>query len=328
MIGFYAHHHGSGHLHRCRTIMAALAERYDTEVALLSTHPGADVVLAEDAGAPDTPDTADLGAGGTLHYAPLGHEGYSARMAQIAGWVATHRPRAFYVDVSVEVAALVRLLGVPVVTLAMPGERPDPAHQLGYRQAAAVIAAWPTWVPLPPHLREHGARVHRVGGISRFSGAGRPPSSPPGTDIVVLAGQGGTDWPAEDSPEWDAVRAVLPGHDLVFLGGRRVVADPLPYLAAAHVVVAAAGQNSVADLAVAEARALILPQERPFDEQGATARLLDAASLAVVAPEFPAPEAWPGLVESANSLDSRWIRWQTSGAALRAAEVIGKVAGL
>ena len=131
-----------------------------------------------------------------------------------------------------------------------------------------------------------------------------------------------------DPGEWDAVRAACPDHDLVFLGGEHVVADPLPYLAAAHVVVAAAGQNSVADLAVADSRALILPQDRPFDEQRATARLLDHADLAVVAPSFPPADAWPDLIESANTLDSRWIRWQTAGAASRAAAVIGKVAGL
>ncbi|WP_206436383.1 hypothetical protein [Corynebacterium hylobatis] len=84
--------------------------------------------------------------------------------------------------------------------------------------------------------------------------------------------------------------------------------------------------------ASAQARAVILPQERPFAEQRATASLLDTAGLAVVAHDFPGPGAWPGLLGQAQSLDSNWHRWQTAGAASRAAsraaEVIRKVTEL
>ncbi|MDO5513154.1 hypothetical protein [Corynebacterium sp.] len=314
MIGFYAHHHGSGHLHRCRAIMAAL----DRPAQLLSTHPSADVVLVDDAGASIS---TDLDAHGTWHYAPPGHAGLRGRMAQIAAWIAEHRPAAFYVDVSVEVAAFVRLMGVPVITLAMPGVRDDPAHQLGYRQAAAIIAAWPNWVPLPPHLRAHGPRVHQVGGISRFTQVGEVVDG----DVVVLSGRGGSDWTAE---QWQQVQAACPERHFRFLGGDTAVEDPLPYLAGASVVVSAGGQNSVADIAVADVPALVLPQERPFHEQHATADLLRDAGLAVVRPQFPAAGEWPEVLNMAKALDSRWIRWQTSGAAQRAADVIRKVVAL
>ena len=312
MIGFYAHHHGSGHLHRCRTIMAAL----DRDAQLLSTDPSADVVLADDAGASTS---GDIDAHGTLHYAPPRHAGLRGRMAQLAAWIAEHRPRALYVDVSVEVALLARLMGVPVVTLAMPGVRDDPAHQLGYRQAAAIIAAWPNWVPLPPHLRAHGVRVHQVGGISRFRGVEDTIDG----DVVVLSGRGGTDW---TPGQWAAVQDACPDRHFHFLGGDTRVDDPLPYLAGADVVVAAGGQNSIADIAVADTPALILPQERPFGEQHATATLLADAHLALTIPRWPAPGEWPTLLSEAKSVDSRWIRWQTAGAAHRAADVIRKVA--
>lgn len=311
MIGFYAHHHGSGHVHRCRAIMAAL----DRPAQLLSTDPSADVVLVDDAGASIS---GDRDAHGTLHHVPPGHAGLRGRMAQIAAWIDEHRPAAFYVDVSVEVALLARLMGVPVITLAMPGVRDDAAHQLGYRQAAAIIAAWPNWVPLPEHLRAHGPRVHQVGGISRFRGVEDVIDG----DVVVLSGRGGSGW---TRGQWDAVQEACPGRSFLFLGGDTAVADPLPYLAGARVVVTAGGQNSVADIAVADTPALVLPQERPFAEQHATAALLDAAGLAVVRSQFPAAADWPDLLDVTNSLDSRWIRWQTSGAAQRAADVIRKV---
>ena len=47
------------------------------------------------------------------------------------------------VDVSVEVAILVRLLGVPVVVMAMPGDRIDAPHDLVYQAADHILAAWP-----------------------------------------------------------------------------------------------------------------------------------------------------------------------------------------
>ena len=72
-----------------------------------------------------------------------------ARMAQIAGWIAGHAPAVMVVDVSVEVTALCRLMGVPVVAVAMPGDRSDPAHRLGYDLADALLACWPAEVMAP-----------------------------------------------------------------------------------------------------------------------------------------------------------------------------------
>jgi len=44
------------------------------------------------------------------------------------------------VDVSVEVSVLARLMGVPVVTMVLPGSRSDQPHRLGYALAAMLIA--------------------------------------------------------------------------------------------------------------------------------------------------------------------------------------------
>ncbi|MDR7329159.1 hypothetical protein [Corynebacterium guangdongense] len=308
VIGIYAHHAGSGHLHRVRAIRERLAD--PGAATIFSSRAGADVRLPLDT--PGRPGSeADPTAGGTLHYAPLHVTGLSTRLAVIADWIAAHRPRAFFVDVSVEVAAFVRLMGVPVVTLAMPGERPDPAHQLGYAQAAAIIAAWPDWVPVPGHLQAHADRLHCVGGITRL----RPrPGIRRGRDLLVLRGAGGDDWD----------RAAFP--PATVLGGANRVEDPMPHLQAAGCVVAAAGQNSVADLAAARAPAIVLAQRRPFGEQTATARVLADAGLAVCPQAFPEPGDWAPLAELARQRAGNWERWQTEGAAGRAARIIEEVA--
>lgn len=316
MIGIYAHHHGSGHMHRSRAIQRELrAMGYECEI--LSTA-GGDVPLVDDAS--DAPRELRSGramtAGGTLHYAPYGSPQIASRFAQIAKWVADNHPEAFYVDVSDEVAVFVRLMGIPVVVHAMPGARGDAPHQLAYAQADAIVAAWPDWVPVPEHLRAHADRLHAVGGISRLTpseGVQRDPHH-----VVVMAGLGGSTWSPED---WAAVEAACPEYRFTFLGGDNHVDDPTELLQSAGIAVTAGGQNSVADLAATNTPAVILPQPRPFAEQKLGAKVLDG--LATVRNAFPAPEEWRELL---RRRDTDWARWQTEGAARRAAEVIAGVA--
>ncbi|MCT1426325.1 glycosyltransferase [Corynebacterium sanguinis] len=322
MIGIYAHHHGSGHLQRCREIQKQLALLGERAV-ILSTADSADVVLADDAmDNRKRPHGRAMTAGGTLHYAPYGNRDLQSRMAQIAQWIADNNPKACYVDVSVEVGALVRLLGVPVITLAMPGLRDDAPHQIAYTQADAIIAAWPSWVELPDHLHAHASRVHAVGGISRLHM--REQVHRDSTHVVVMAGKGGATWEPSD---WAGVEAACEGYRFTYLEGDNRVDDPTEILSAAGVVVSAGGQNSIADLAVTHTPAILLPQPRPFIEQKLNARQVQRAGLALVAETFPAPDTWPELLRRAAALKPDWSRWETEGAARRAAEVIARVAG-
>lgn len=320
-IGIYAHHHGSGHIQRCREIQREL-RALGWEAVVLSTAPTADVVLADDAGHGHSGRA--MTAGDTLHYAPYGNRGLRDRFATIATWVADNDPAAFYVDVSAEVGMFLRLMGVPVITLAMPGLRDDAPHQLAYRQADAVIAAWPSWAPVPDHLRPHSDRLHAIGGISRLerpgadSGLERDPQH-----VVVMAGRGGSTWEPGD---WEEVEAACPEYRFTFLTGENRVDDPTELLSTAGVVVTAGGQNSIADIAHLGAAAVILPQPRPFIEQKMSARLLAREGLAVVPDRFPAPEEWPGVLAAARDLRADWSRWETDGAARRAAEVIAQIA--
>ncbi|WP_202939872.1 glycosyltransferase [Rothia amarae] len=320
VIGMYAHHQGAGHLQRCRAIASAL----DAEVTILSSLTDADVVLPLDV---DDPSPAqDAEAGGTLHWVPLHVAGLRSRMAMIAGWIEKHQPDVFFVDVSVEVALLVRLMGVPVVTIAMPGNRDDFPHQLQYRQAAALIAVQPPGLETPPHLKEFAHKLHAVGGISRFENQrSSEPAVFEGAErtAAVMQGQGGTEWTSE---YWEEVQRACSDWNFIFLGGDYRVENPLPYLQGANVVISAAGQNSVADIALANVNAIFLPQPRPFDEQYATSKLLEELGIAQVFVDLPAPDCWPKILENATATEPRWERWQMNGAAQRAAAVLEEVA--
>lgn len=278
MIGWYVHDHGAGHLHRLQSIARHLVE----PVTVLSSLPRPADWQGEWEQLPsDRPlgDDVDTSAGGTLHWAPRHHPGLLARGAAVASWLARERPALVVVDVSVEVAVLVRSLGVPVVVVAMRGDRTDRAHRTAYDLADALLAPWPADLaePWPQAWLD---KCWHVGALSRLDD--RPTSAPPGTGrVLVLWGRGGSDITEVDAHD---AAAATPGWtwELLGLPGVPWLDDPWRALQGADVVVTHAGQNAVAEVAAARRAAVVLPQHRPHDEQRATGRALQAAGLAVV----------------------------------------------
>ncbi|WP_252976183.1 glycosyltransferase [Janibacter melonis] len=253
-VGIYVHHHGAGHLRRARSIAEVLRGR-GVEVTLLGSRGDVDIALPRDDDGPPA-DLVGTTADGQLHWVPLRHEGLRERMAAVAAWVAQEDPAVMVVDVSVEVTAFVRLLGVPVVVVAQPGLRDDPAHELGCRLAEAIIAPWPSSVCPAPHLRRWEDKVAHVGGISAL----RPGPPVPREPLAVLLG-GGDGWPDPALPEM--VTSAVPDLRWQVVGGSSWVSDLGPLLQRARVVVSHAGQNAVADLAALEVPAVVVPQPRP-----------------------------------------------------------------
>lgn len=321
MIGWYVHHQGAGHLHRA----AAIAGVLDDDVVGLSSLPGLGapfagwLQLADDAGA----SAGDVTAGGALHWAPRRHAGLRTRMAQLAAWVERERPDAVVVDVSVEVTLFLRLMGVPVLVTAMPGDRDDVAHTAGYAVADRLLAFFPADVLAPGHLAPFAGTTTHVGAVSRFDG--RPPAEPaPGT-AVLLAGSGGSAVTAEDVT---GLRRATPGLRWTVLGGPgEWVADPWPLVSAADVVVTHAGQNALAEVAAARRPAVVVAADRPFAEQHRTTAALDAAGIAVGLAQWPPADRWPVLLEDARTRGGRgWARWSPGDGAARAAAAITAVA--
>jgi hypothetical protein len=331
MIGYYAHHVGTGHVARA----AAIAPFLRSPITGLSSRerppewPGEWVTLARDDEPAPSPG-ADVTAGGTLHWAPLHHDGLRMRMAQIADWIGRTGPALLVADVSVEVAALARLMGVTVVVVALPGIRDDAAHRLAYRQACAVIAAWPHWVRIPREMSFLAGKLHHVGAFSIADGrvaVGR--SREPGSRrrVLLLAGGGGT---AIDSAQVAAARAVTLDWSWRELGppNGRWVADPWPELCAADVVVTHAGQTAIAEVAAARRSAIVLPQRRPYHEQHHTADVLERAGLAIVRRSWPEPEDWPQLLHDATRRGGEgWRRWVPGDGAQQAAALLDRWAG-
>lgn len=318
MIGYYVHHRGRGHLTRARNIARHLRD----DVTALSSLPRPDdwrggwVRLPRDDGASPVDPTAN----DALHWVPRGDQGLRDRMAAISRWIAATAPGVVAVDVSVEVALLARLHGVPTVVFGMQGEREDPAHALGYRIADTIVVPWPREVRQPSWVERFAAAVVHAGALSRFDGRSPPPAR--GNEVLVMGGAGGASF------DVDAVRAAAaatPGWRWRCAGvpGGSTVDDVWSALCAARVVVTHAGQNAVAEVAAARRPAVIVPQPRPFGEQEATAMALAEAGLARTVPAWPRPDEWPGLLADACRIDPcGWARWAPGDGARRAAAVL------
>ena len=112
------------------------------------------------------------------------------------------------------------------------------------------------------------------------------------------------------------------------------MADPWEELCRADVVITAAGQSSIADLAAADAHVVVTPEERPFGEQDATADTLRTLGLAeVVGRDDPVDQLVDSIRRTLGRARSTpgagsGLReaWEVDGAAARLAGVLTAVA--
>ncbi|MCW2793167.1 MAG: hypothetical protein JWO76_2265 [Nocardioides sp.] len=323
MIGYYVHHQGAGHAHHA----LAVARELDVPVTGLSSLPrppawtGPWVELVPDDSAPSQ---GDVTAGGRLHWAPLHDDGLRGRMAAVSAWITEQRPALLVADVSVEVALLARLHGVPVVSVVLPGRRGDEPHRLGYGVSTALVAPWPeSATGLVTGLSATDRRrLQHVGGLSRFPVADDAPSGTSSRRVTVLLGNGG----GQPGPEcWAAARAATPGWEWTVLGraAGSWTENPSGALRRADVVITHAGLGALAEVAAARRPAVVVPAARPHEEQATTARALAWGPWPVLVERSFPTSGWPRRLEQARALDgTAWSSWTDGGAAARFADVL------
>ena len=316
-IGYYVHHHGDGHRQRALAIAAGYPQRFVMLGTNLAGRTG-------DVRAIDLPDDrmpnaqAFDGIDGTesrpdaLHYAPLDHDGVRARMGLMSHWIANNKPALIVVDVSVEIAMLARLCATPVAFIRLSGRRDDAAHCEAYRGASLLIAPFAARLDdmsLPQWIRDK--TIYCPGIVAAPSQSIAPVSR----RVLVVAGKGGA--PLEGNliaaaaiatPQYDwrvigpATRPDQCPDNLQCVGW---VENATAEIAAAQIVVGAAGDGLVNAVIAMEKPFVCLPEPRPFDEQIQKAHALASAGAAIVCEDWPAPDRWPLILDDAKQLDRK-----------------------
>lgn len=347
-VGFYVHHDGRGHLERTRAVVEALGAQRSV---VATSHPDASEALAPAAVTvlpSDVPGAGidrcgDLTANGAFHWAPEDQSCAVARIRALTDWVAATRPELVVVDVSVEVAVQLRLLGVPVIVVRLPGRRDDGPHDLAHRVAEELLA------PFAEAFEGDGAdaAIRRRTTYCGHIGPEPPASMEQGRpvrdrdrQVLVVWGQGTAapsagdlDRAAKATPGWSWTMAG-PGPDqgpgphgdgrVTHLGWR----DDVCQLAmVADVVVGTAGGGTIGVVAATRSRFVSIAQPRPFDEQVHAANQLERLGLAVIESAWPSPERWPAVLERACQLDpDRLAVLGADRGAARAVELIERTA--
>jgi UDP-N-acetylglucosamine transferase subunit ALG13 len=339
VIGYYVHHHGSGHRMRHDAVAPLLGE----VVAISELEIDGGLRLPSDVpeGCP-----VDPLAGGALHWAPL-EVGAARRLRILAEWLATYQPIGVVVDVSAEIAVICRLGGVPTVVVRQLGRRDDLAHELAYRTAQRLVAPWPRELDddtVPAWIRDKTdhvgyVRAHRTT-CDRFAEAGADPLDVRASDVVVLWGTGGGGLPRRvinaiaascSGTVWCVGVGVVQGNTAGLAGNVAVVGwrtDIDSVLRSSPVVVASAGNNVIADAARWRCPLVLVPQHRPFGEQHVHAHRLAALAAAVVVDGDLAQESdWSGRLRVARARADRLGQLYHHGAAHRFAGAVSEAFG-
>ncbi|NUL47294.1 glycosyl transferase [Cellulosimicrobium funkei] len=288
---YYAHDHGSGHLHHAARLAATGA--FSLTVATASA--AADRILPP--GTPIARLPSDVVPGhhqppaSQLHYTPTGRV-IRDRFATLLETVQRVEPDAVVVDVSVEAALFLRVAGYPVIYRRMHGDRMDPAHDLAYTESDHLITYYGSALEDPEWRDRFAAKTTFLGvpdRSGRLATSARQPSGPAATpQVTVVTGLGGGGVDVADLARaasqvpwarWNVYGATRGSSrvptNLVLHGWAE---DAAARMREADVVVVSAGFSAVTH-AVGAARPLVLAvEQRPFHEQDRFAAAAKAAA--------------------------------------------------
>ncbi|WP_367111389.1 hypothetical protein [uncultured Psychrobacter sp.] len=156
-IGYYAHHHGSGHCRQADKLAALLPANLQQQMTVFtslsddayqfSTIKDKQVVRlnAED----ELPDDVLAGRAGQywqpshLHYSPVGNKNIQMRSWQLLNEIRQRQIDLMIIDVSVEVAMLCRAASVPYLYVRLAGERDDLPHLGAFAGALGLLVPYP-----------------------------------------------------------------------------------------------------------------------------------------------------------------------------------------
>lgn len=321
-LGYYAHHHGSGH---CRQIdkLAALLPTEARQQLTVFTSVTSDAYMfaaideAQVVRLPAEDERADdvlAGRAGqywqpaSLHYSPVGNSDIQQRSHKILDTIYQRRIDLMIIDVSVEVAMLCRAASVPYLYVRLPGLRDDEPHLNAFAGALALLAPYPrtlesamtldwlakktlyldfinteqrdaqTYRDFIKHLMQLTTDEKALSLMLNDKNKNTP------TIVTVIKGYGGHQAIDAKLPE---LRQLLPYAFIISLGpideDKRHyvdiavdVSDVTPFIEHSDYLLMACGLNAVAQAYDYATPLVVLPDDRPHQEQEVMAEALIA----------------------------------------------------
>jgi len=326
-IGYYAHHHGSGHCRQADKLAALLLDEA-REQFIVFTSLNVDTyrftaidetqivrLHAED----ERTDDVLAGRAGeywqpaSLHYSPIGNTDIQKRSHQILDTIFQRKIDLMIIDVSVEVAMLCRAASIPYLYVRLPGNRDDIPHISAFAGALALLAPYPQelesshtsgWVSQKTlyldfiyshntklstyddfietlvRLKNDNADVISKNLLHESTSSTHQSIGVP--IVTVLKGYGGHKTIDEKLPE---LRALLPNAFIISLGPieqdkRRYVDiaahadDVTPFICHSDYLVMACGLNAIAQAYHYDTPLIVVPDDRPHNEQDVMAQAL------------------------------------------------------
>ena len=312
-IAFYVHHHGSGHFMRSLAIAKAL--NHDKIIFLGSDLNRFKNILPDNIQILDLPmDTPlstdskfEMGSGvDCFHYAPLQVLGISERTSTITKLFVDSRPLLLIVDVSVEVALLARLCGIPTIIIRQHGKRTDLPHKLAYQSAELLIAPFGKELETSKEF-EVLNKTFYSGGFSRYTGKEVKVNAFK-DQVAILIGKGGS------SLTLDVIAHIAiqcPDQYFHVLGGFKssgkehplnitfhgLTDDVQEILTRCALVIGNLGHNTVMEIATVEKSFIGIPENRPFDEQVDKGQAMkDIQGFKIVLPKDVYRTDWQSLI--------------------------------
>lgn len=314
-IGFFVHSQGRGHVKRCEAIIQHFDPDQpvsvftsDRSMFTLSLPNITFIDLASFVGNPDIPaGLYNQMTPEALHCVPLGRPEITRNIAIITSWMAEHNPALFFIDVSAELAILSRISSVPCVKVRMHGNRNDTGHIAAYQSCVGLLAPFNEKMEqddYPAYLKD---KTYYTGGLctttvpvlSRQQAREKLGLDQNKQIILVLSGGGGSGTPfapltmgarAVPDADWLVVGKVhREGHETNFANLKECgwVNNTIDYIAAADIVIASSGDNTVHEIARVGRPYLCVPEWRYFDEQVVKAQMLHKLGAARYLPHWP-----------------------------------------
>lgn len=229
----------------------------------------------------------------------------ASRAEALAKAIQSYHPKAFYCDGVPELAIMVRGMGVPVVLVRLPGNvMIDPTQNFAYELADQIIAHFPAVLEQKDY--KYSAKTYYSGYLSKYASQLNTEKRLDCKTITVLLGFDNYSEAVlkniTANKQW---KYTIIGNKYNYnlgehctqLGKVKNISEHI----LGNIVISAAGQNTVAELLSLGKCLILLPEQRPYDEQSVHASSLADNHLALLAQNDFTAKHWLEIIHIAQN---------------------------